>query len=191
MVWTCRRVKMCCTQAPGVSPVFDHYYCLYKAVYHLGRSAKQRPIASHPRRATPKRRLLIFIQAHTNLALDPKWRLHVAARPRLPPLGCLQPPQLLLCALTPIPGFHGHGQVSPSYPSNTPTRANEGDPWTLLQALPTKANIEALILWVENAHRRDLQGVQTEVQALADRLTVGETAALEEQVTELETSRNS
>lgn len=63
---------------------------------------------------------------------------------------------------------------------------------TLLQALPTKTNIEAMILHLEETHRRDSQDVQGEVSNLADRITMGEASvsSLEGCVSALEQSRD-
>lgn len=44
----------------------------------------------------------------------------------------------------------------------------------LIQALPTRADIEALIYKVEEAHHKELQQVQTVLQALTVRVTEGE-----------------
>lgn len=48
----------------------------------------------------------------------------------------------------------------------------------LLRALPTRADIEALILRVTEAHQQDLQGVRSDVQQLSERLAEGETTIL-------------
>lgn len=70
---------------------------------------------------------------------------------------------------------------------------DDSDLRTLLQALPTKADIEVLIPRVKEANHKDLQVVWTEVQVLPDRFTAEETAttALKKQVLELETARDS
>lgn len=44
-----------------------------------------------------------------------------------------------------------------------------------LQALPTKQDIEALILRVEETHRRDIQAVRAEVHSLSEQVDAGET----------------
>lgn len=61
----------------------------------------------------------------------------------------------------------------------------------LLQALPTRMDIEALILRLEETHRRDIQEVRGEVSTLADRITSGEelVTTLERRVLALEQSR--
>lgn len=58
----------------------------------------------------------------------------------------------------------------------------------LLQALSTSTDIEALILKLEETHRRDFQEVKAEVFTLADRVLSGEASftALERQVASLE-----
>lgn len=40
----------------------------------------------------------------------------------------------------------------------------------MLQALPTKTYIEALILCIEDAHSRDMQEVSAEMHSLSDRV---------------------
>lgn len=50
----------------------------------------------------------------------------------------------------------------------------DGELRALLQALPTKQDIEALILRVEESHRREIQEVRTEIHSLADRVDNGE-----------------
>lgn len=62
----------------------------------------------------------------------------------------------------------------------------------LLQALPTKNDIEAMILRLEETHRRDIQEVRGEVSSLADRVASGETAvsSLEERISALEQARD-
>lgn len=49
----------------------------------------------------------------------------------------------------------------------------------ILQALPTKADIETLIGKVEAAHRKEIRAVKQEVHSLSDRLTVGEASVSE------------
>lgn len=55
---------------------------------------------------------------------------------------------------------------SPS--SCTQQSQDEADIKTLLRALPTKADMEGLVLRVEEQHRRDFQQLHAEVQSLAD-----------------------
>lgn len=64
---------------------------------------------------------------------------------------------------------------------------------TLLQALPTKTDIKAMILHLEETHRRDIQEVRGEVSSLSNRVTSGETAVspLEDRVSALEQARDS
>lgn len=62
---------------------------------------------------------------------------------------------------------------------------------TLIQALPTKTDIEALIHKVEDAHHTEMHQVHTEIQVLTDRLTAGEatTNSLGEGVEAMERER--
>lgn len=64
---------------------------------------------------------------------------------------------------------------------------------SLLQALPTRTDIEALILKLEETHRRDIQEVRGEVSTLAERVSTGETsvALLADRVAALEQARDS
>lgn len=59
---------------------------------------------------------------------------------------------------------------------------------TLIQALPTRADIETLIGKVEDAHRKELELVRGELQILVERVTDGESAyqSLEQRVSILE-----
>lgn len=50
----------------------------------------------------------------------------------------------------------------------TPALHVDEDIRALIQALPTKADIEALILRLDDAHGQELHMVRTEVQTLAD-----------------------
>lgn len=63
----------------------------------------------------------------------------------------------------------------------------------MLQALPMRADIEALILRIEEAHSRDLREVRTELHSLTDRVTTGETSlsSLESRVLALESVQDS
>lgn len=58
----------------------------------------------------------------------------------------------------------------------------------LLRALPTKAFIEKLVLWVEEQHRQDFQQLPSEVDTLDYRFSKGESAvsALKNCVIQLE-----
>lgn len=69
----------------------------------------------------------------------------------------------------------------------------EDDLRAMLQALPTRADIESLIQRVEEAHRRDIQEVKTELNTINTRVTTGEnlTSALEARVLSLEQARES
>lgn len=62
----------------------------------------------------------------------------------------------------------------------------------MLQALPTQMAIQALILRLEETHRRDIQEVRGEVSNLAERMGAGEASvtSLETQVSELKGSRD-
>lgn len=66
------------------------------------------------------------------------------------------------------PDIHG------SSPQPLTFRADD-ELWVLLQALPTKANIEALIGRLKDAHRQELQALKSDMQSLSDRLSSGET----------------
>lgn len=63
---------------------------------------------------------------------------------------------------------------------------------SLLQALPTRTDIEALILKLEETHRRDIQEVRGEVSTLAERVSTGEVSvsSLTDRVTALEQARD-
>lgn len=63
----------------------------------------------------------------------------------------------------------------------------------ILQALPTRSDIEALVRRVEAAHRKEIRAVKQEVQALNTRLTSGESSltTLEKRVTALESRQDS
>lgn len=65
---------------------------------------------------------------------------------------------------------------SPSYTSYQPVLQVDEALRALLQALPTKADIEAPILQFEDAHCREIQVVQTEVQLPTDRMAAEESA---------------
>lgn len=60
----------------------------------------------------------------------------------------------------------------------------------MLQALPTQMAIEALILRLEETHRRDIQEVHGEVSTLSERVSTGEVSvsSLENRVSALERS---
>lgn len=62
----------------------------------------------------------------------------------------------------------------------------------LLQALPTRSDIEALILRLEETHRRDIQEVRGEVSTLTERVTSGEASvtSLTDRVAALEQVRD-
>lgn len=51
--------------------------------------------------------------------------------------------------------------------------------WTLLRALPTKADIESLMSRLETQHRKDIQEVRGELSSLDTRLTAGETSVMD------------
>lgn len=69
-----------------------------------------------------------------------------------------------------------------------PLSMGEQDLRTLIQALPMRKDIEALIYRVEEAHNRELQVVHTDIQSISERLAVEETttSALEQRVAVLE-----
>lgn len=58
----------------------------------------------------------------------------------------------------------------------------------LLCALPTRVDIEVLILWVTETHQQDLQGVHSDVQQLLEQVAEGEAMrlAVEERLTGVE-----
>lgn len=64
----------------------------------------------------------------------------------------------------------------------------EGDIRVLLRALPARWDIEALIIWLEETHRRDIQAVRTDIKALTERVNAGEglVSALEQRVEAIE-----
>lgn len=61
-----------------------------------------------------------------------------------------------------------------------------------MQALPTRSDIEALILRLEETHRRDIQEVRGEVSNLTERVVSGEesVSSLEARVAALEQARD-
>lgn len=59
-------------------------------------------------------------------------------------------------------------------PSKSQTTLDE-DLRAMLQALPTRSDIEALILLIEEAHSRDIQEVKTELHSISDRVSTRET----------------
>lgn len=74
-------------------------------------------------------------------------------------------------------------------PENNPL---DQDIRALLQALPTRTNIEALILHLEETHHHNIQEVREDVSNIADRVTVGEASfsTLEYRVAALAQSRD-
>lgn len=69
----------------------------------------------------------------------------------------------------------------------------EDDIKMLIQALPTCADIEALIGKVEEAHCKELQGIHGEIQTISERLIVDEdkTHSLEQRINALEKDKTS
>lgn len=69
----------------------------------------------------------------------------------------------------------------------------EDDLRAMLQALPTRADIETLIQRVEEAHKRDIQEIKTDIQTIDHRVTTGEslTSALESRILSLEQAQES
>lgn len=63
---------------------------------------------------------------------------------------------------------------------------------SLLQALPTRSDIEALILKLEETHRRDIQEVRGEISNLTERVSTGESSVslLSDRVSALEQARD-
>lgn len=82
------------------------------------------------------------------------------------------------------------GTPDPTCPSGL--QRLDTDIRALFQALPTKMEIKALILRIEDAHRKDIQVVRMDVQALSDRVNNGETSlsVLEHRVAALESSQD-
>lgn len=80
----------------------------------------------------------------------------------------------------------------PSQPFSQTYRADT-ELRSLIQALPTKADIVALIGTVEAAHRKELNAVKLEVKALTTRITPGESSlsTLEQWVLTLEAFQES
>lgn len=64
----------------------------------------------------------------------------------------------------------------------------DADLRAMLQALPTRADIETLIQRIDEAHKRDIQEVREDLHTVTERVTSGETAvtALESRVQALE-----
>lgn len=64
---------------------------------------------------------------------------------------------------------------------------------SILQSLPTKADIEGLILRIEEAHSRDIQEVRADLHALTDRVDSGEAtiSSLTHRIEALECSQES
>lgn len=73
------------------------------------------------------------------------------------------------------------------------TATLEGDIQALLRALPTRQNIKALILRVEETHRQDIQAVRTDINVLAEKVNAGEesVSSLEQWVGAFERAQNS
>lgn len=68
----------------------------------------------------------------------------------------------------------------------------EEDLRSMLRALPTIADIEALILRIEEAHSKDIQEVKADLHNVENRVTSGESrlTALEDKVQALEQSQH-
>lgn len=84
--------------------------------------------------------------------------------------------------LDPAPGASGCTGLA-SQPAGV-----DADIRALLGAFPTKVDMEALVLRVEEQHRRDFQQIRAEVGGLDDRLTRGEASVsvLEARVAQME-----
>lgn len=78
------------------------------------------------------------------------------------------------------------------FPRQPDTSILDQDIRELLQALPTRTNIEALILRLEETHRRDIQEVGGEVSNLTDRVATGKVSinSLESRESEQEQARD-
>lgn len=98
-------------------------------------------------------------------------------------------------SLPSVPGRSDVPELREVQPGSAPEQSNtkqtglgELDLKALLQALPTRSEMEATVSRLEEVHRKDLQMVRTEVQVLVDRFTIEETAvaALEDRVSRME-----
>lgn len=71
--------------------------------------------------------------------------------------------------------------------------SSPGDPnlCALIQALPTKADIEALFIRLEELHRNDLQAIHPEVHQKVERASTGENAisALDTRISQMEAAQ--
>lgn len=65
--------------------------------------------------------------------------------------------------------YHSTDHFRWSVEWSPPSVLGDPDLRALLQALPTRSDMEAMVSCLEEVHRRDLQLVRTEVQSLADR----------------------
>lgn len=96
-----------------------------------------------------------------------------------------QPLKGLPSLLLPLPGSPGGSEASAG------SSQMDVDIRSLLRALPTKADMEALMSRLEEQHRRDFHELRTEVHTLDDRVGKGEMemSALELLVSQLEKSQ--
>lgn len=90
-------------------------------------------------------------------------------------------------ASAPLPGMAAASQADVVSPARQQSRLDE-ELRSLLQALPTRADIEALTTCIEEAHSRDIQEVRVEIQSLTGRVEAGEASvsSLETRVLALE-----
>lgn len=86
-----------------------------------------------------------------------------------------------------LPGTPAVFRSKTEVPTQNQSHLDE-DLRSLLQALPTSAHIEALILRIEEAHSRDLTEMRADLHTLADRVANGESSisSLENRVQALE-----
>lgn len=91
-----------------------------------------------------------------------------------------------------IPSAFTTDTESPPHSSSQPCRV-DAELRSLLQELPTKADIEALIGKVEAVHRKELKAVKADVQAFSTRLPSGEAklSTLDHRMTAIEALQNS
>lgn len=101
------------------------------------------------------------------------------------------PPTTLMDADSPM-GIPAAFRTGPAVPSQSQTRLDD-DLHAMLQALPTRADIEALIQRVEEAHSRDMQEIKSELHTITQRVSTGEnlSSALESRVLTLEQAHES
>lgn len=100
-------------------------------------------------------------------------------------------PSTELDSITETPAAFRPDVAEPSHSFSS--GCTDEDICAMLQAIPTKSDIEALILRIEKAHSCDMQEVKAEVYSLSERMDSGEAllSTLEHRVTVLERSQTS